>query len=220
MHLPFPSKGLYAITPDRLRGDALLAAVELALLGGAAVLQYRPKSGSAKDHLAEGSRLLGVCRAAGVPLIINDSPRLVAEIGADGVHLGRDDGGVAAARSLIGAQAIVGVSCYDSLDRALRAEAEGAAYVAFGAFFPSATKPGAPRARLETLREAKIRLSVPIVAIGGLDAANASQVVDAGADLVAVVEAVFGASDVARAASELRGLVHSPPSRRPLLDGG
>ncbi|QXP85497.1 thiamine phosphate synthase [Methylococcus sp. Mc7] len=220
MHLPFPSKGLYAITPDRLRGDALLAAVELAVLGGVAVLQYRPKSGSAKDHLAEGGRLLNACRAAGIPLIINDSPRLAAEIGADGVHLGKDDGGVAAARSVIGTRAIVGVSCYDSLDRALRAEADGADYVAFGAFFPSSTKPGAPRARLETLREARTRLSVPVVAIGGIDAAKAGQVIGAGADLVAVVEAVFGASDVARAASELRSLFHSPPKRRPLRDGG
>jgi thiamine-phosphate pyrophosphorylase len=219
MRLPFPSKGLYAITPDRLRGDALLASVEPAILGGVAVLQYRPKSGSPTDHLAEGRRLLNACHGAGIPLIINDSPWLAAEIGADGVHLGRDDGGVAAARSVIGARAIVGVSCYDSLDRALRAEADGADYVAFGAFFPSTTKPGAPRARLEILREARSRLNVPVVAIGGIDAAKAGQVIGAGADLVAVVDAVFGASDVARAASELRSLFHSP-TKRPLPGKG
>ncbi|MEW6037374.1 MAG: thiamine phosphate synthase [Pseudomonadota bacterium] len=221
MSMPFPSKGLYAITPDRLRGDALLAAVERAVLGGAALLQYRPKSGSVKDHLAEGGRLLGACRAAKVPLVINDSPRLAADIGADGVHLGKDDGEVAAARSVIGHRSIVGVSCYDSLERALRAEAEGADYVAFGAFFSSATKPGAPPARLETLREARSRLGIPIVAIGGIDLTNASQAIEAGADLIAVVEAVFGASDVARAALELSSLFHHPPpGRRPLPDGG
>ncbi|QJD28708.1 thiamine phosphate synthase [Methylococcus geothermalis] len=213
MPIPFPPKGLYVITPDRLRGEALLAAVESAVFGGAAVVQYRPKSGSAKDHLAEGERLRKSCRAAGVPLIINDSARLAANIGADGVHLGKDDGAVATARSVLGHRAIVGVSCYDSLERALRAEAEGADYVAFGAFFPSATKPGAPRARLETLREARTRLNIPIVAIGGIDATNATQAIDAGADLVAVIEAVFGASDVARAALALRSLFPSPPKR-------
>ncbi|MDF9392999.1 MULTISPECIES: thiamine phosphate synthase [Methylococcus] len=215
MHTPFPSKGLYAITPARLQGDALLAAAESAIFGGAAVLQYRPKSGSAKDHLADGGRLLSACRAAGIPLIINDSPWLAAEIGADGVHLGRDDGAVTAARRVLGERAIVGVSCYDSLERALRAEAEGASYVAFGTFFQSATKPSAPRARLDTLREGESRLHIPIVAIGGIDAANASQVIRAGADLVAVIEAVFGAADIARAAAELRGLFHAPAKRRP-----
>lgn len=200
----FPVKGLYVITPDRLSGDALRHAVEQAVFGGAAVVQYRPKSGSQKAHLADGRHLLDLCRAAGRPLIVNDNPRLAADIGADGVHLGRDDGAVASARSVLGSGAIIGVSCYDSLERALRAEAEGADYVAFGAIFPSASKPAAPPAQLQTLREAKARLTVPVVAIGGIDASNASEVVGAGADIVAVIEAVFGAADVAQAALALR----------------
>ncbi|QXP86602.1 thiamine phosphate synthase [Methylococcus capsulatus] len=218
MYLPFPSKGLYAITPDRLQGDALLAAAESAILGGAAVVQYRPKSGPASDRLSDGIRLQELCRTAGIPLIVNDSPRLAAEIGADGVHLGKNDGSVAAARHVLGDRAIVGISCYDSLERALRAEAEGANYVAFGALFPSATKPCASRARLETLREAGTRLQIPIVAIGGIDTTNGGQVIGAGADLVAAVEAVFGAADVARAARELCSLFHAPRKRRPHCD--
>jgi thiamine-phosphate pyrophosphorylase len=197
--LPFPTRGLYAITREGYPDAAALAeAVAAAIRGGAAVAQYRAKS--AADPLAEAERLLAVCRAGGVPLIINDDVELAGRIGADGVHLGKDDPNLEKARRILGPDAIIGVSCYDSVERAVQAEAAGAGYVAFGRFFPSRTKPGAPCARLETLAGAKRRLSVPIVAIGGITPENGGPLLEAGAGLLAVIDGVFGAGDPERAA--------------------
>jgi thiamine-phosphate pyrophosphorylase len=197
--LPFPTRGLYAITREGYPDAAALAeAVAAAIRGGAAVAQYRAKS--AADPLAEAERLLAVCRAGGVPLIINDDVELAGRIGADGVHLGKDDPDLEKARRILGPDAIIGVSCYDSVERAVQAEAAGAGYVAFGRFFPSRTKPGAPCARLETLAGAKRRLSVPIVAIGGITPENGGPLLEAGAGLLAVIDGVFGAGDPERAA--------------------
>lgn len=163
----FPDTGLYAITREGYHDvEALAEAVAAAVRGGAVAVQYRAKA--AADPLAEAERLLAICRAAAVPLIVNDDVALAHRIGADGVHLGRDDMSPAEARRRLGPDAIVGVSCYDSVECAVRAEEAGAAYVAFGRFFPSATKPGAPCARLETLARAKQRVRVPVVAIGGI----------------------------------------------------
>lgn len=191
--LPFPSSGLYAITRDdaRSRTDDLAAGVRGAIRGGVAVVQYRAK-GSNRDTVADASALLSTCHAAGVPLIVNDDIELALAVGADGVHLGRDDMSLAEARQRLGAAAIIGVSCYDDADRAAAAEAGGADYVAFGRFFPSASKPLAPCARLETLREARRRLGLPIVAIGGITPENGRVLLQAGADLLAVIEGVFG----------------------------
>lgn len=207
--LAFPPQGLYAITregypdPERL-GEAVAAAIR----GGAVAVQYRAKA--AADPLREAERLLAVCRAAGVPLIVNDSVDLAARIEADGVHLGRDDVALAEARQRLGPGAIIGVSCYDSLERAIQAAAGGADYVAFGRFFPSRTKPTAPCARLETLHEARRRLAVPIVAIGGITPGNGDSLVRAGAGLLAVIEAVFGEDDPERAARRFRPVFGSP----------
>lgn len=206
----FPRQGVYAITPDWLQGDALLAAVARAVAGGVAAVQYRAKSGSGRDRVAEAKGIREICRAAGIPFIVNDDPQLARIVAADGVHLGREDGAVAEARVLLGEEAIIGVSCYDSLERARRAQAEGADYVAFGSFFASRTKPGAPRARLGTLIEAKSRVSLPLVAIGGIDIDNASLLIGAGADLIAVIEAVFGAADIASACHLLKALFPVP----------
>lgn len=190
----FPGRGLYAITGGGYSSSKVLAeAVTAAVRGGAAVVQYRGKS--AKDRQTEAEAVLEVCRANRVPLIVNDDVALACRIGADGVHLGRDDPGLEEARAILKPSVIIGVSCYDSVERAVRAEAAGADYVAFGRFFPSATKPGAARARLETLTEAKRRLKVPIVAIGGITPENGGALLEAGADLLAVVEAVFGGAD-------------------------
>jgi thiamine-phosphate pyrophosphorylase len=193
-----PRRGLYAVTrADAAGAEALAAAVAAAALGGAALVQYRAKAAAAE---AEALAVLAACRAVGVPLIINDDVELALRIGADGVHLGRDDAGPAEARRRLGPGAILGVSCYDSVDLALRAEDAGADYVAFGRFFPSKTKPGAPLARLETLRLARQRTQLPLVAIGGITPDNGHVLLAAGADFLAVVEGVFGEGDPEAAA--------------------
>lgn len=193
-----PARGLYLITPDSLETQALLAAVE-PVLAHATWLQYRSKHGDRAHRRTQAQALLAPCRRHGVPLIINDDWRLALEIGADGAHLGEDDGDLAAARAALGPSAILGASCYDALALAERAVAAGASYVAFGAFHPTSTKATTRRATPQLLRESA-RLGVPRVAIGGLTPDNAPALVAAGADLLAVVSGVFGAPDPAAAA--------------------
>lgn len=192
-----PSAGLYAITSDALCRDEprLLAAVDAALRAGLALLQYRDKSSSPADRARLAGLLLQRCRAAGVPLIINDSIDLAASVGADGVHLGQGDGSPEQARARLGSQAIVGVTCSGLLPLALAAESAGASYVAFGAFFPSTTKPEAKPVTIDLLRQARLALRLPICAIGGITPERAPLLLDAGADYLAVVEGVFGAAD-------------------------
>jgi len=187
------SRGLYLITPDDADTDRLLARVAR-VLAHASCLQYRNKVADAGLRERQSIALLALCRASNVPLLVNDDPALAARIGADGVHLGMDDGDIAAARVLLGAGAHVGASCYDDPSRAREAVDAGADHVAFGAFHPSATKPGARRATLEVLRQAAA-LGVPRVAIGGITPDNARPLIAAGADLVAVISGVFDAPD-------------------------
>ena len=198
-----PASGLYAIT-DGPRPD-LRAAVERALEGGAAIVQYRDKSGDGERRRAESADLLALCRRFGAPLIVNDDVELAATIGADGVHLGQDDGGIDAARTRLGPSAIIGVSCYDSLDRARQLAAAGADYLAFGAFFPSPTKPLARSAHTGLLRDAKA-LCLPLVAIGGITPDNAQPLIDAGADFVAAISGVFASADPCAAARRYANL--------------
>jgi len=186
--------GLYAITPDDA-GPDLTRRVELAIAGGARVIQYRDKSRDLVRRRTQAQALSNLCRATGTRLIINDDPALAAAVGADGVHLGRDDGDPAQARRLIGPRAIIGVSCYDRLELALAAQAAGADYVAFGSFFPSATKPDAVHAEPDLLRRAHAALRLPLVAIGGITPQNGAALIAAGADLLAVVSGIFSASD-------------------------
>ena len=191
-------RGIYAITPDEADSARLLARVEAVLRAGAAWLQYRNKraDGGLREHQARA--LQPLCRQYGVPLIINDDWRLAAAIGADGAHLGHEDGALVTARAALGAGAIIGASCYDSLDVARAACAAGASYVAFGAFFPSPTKPEARRAATALLVQSAT-LGVPRVAIGGITPDNAPTLVAAGADLLAVISGVFDAPDPAAA---------------------
>jgi len=196
-------RGLYAIT-DGPRDD-LLDAVEQALAGGARLLQYRDKTSDAARRLAEARALQQLCRTRDAVFIVNDDVALAKAVQADGVHLGKDDGDLAEARAALGGEAIIGVSCYDSLDRAKRAAGAGADYVAFGAFFPSPTKPHAPRASIELLRQSAA-LGVPRVAIGGITPDNAPSLVEAGADALAVISAVFGAADIRAAAQRFARL--------------
>lgn len=191
---PPPRRGVYAITPDEVSTSRLLARVEPVLAAGIACLQYRNKAAPASLRREQASALLPLCRASGVPLVINDDLHLALDLGADGVHLGGDDGDIAAARALLGDAAIVGASCYDSLQRAHDAAEAGASYVAFGAFHPSPTKPGARRAAPSLLGDSA-GLGLPRVAIGGITPSNARALVAAGADLLAVISGVFDAPD-------------------------
>lgn len=195
----WPCRGLYAVTPDSADTAALCAMANAALRGGAVLLQYRNKSADATLRREQARALLPICRRHGVALLVNDEPALAAEVGADGVHLGRNDGSPAEARDLLGPDAIIGVSCYDDLGLAERAARDGASYVAFGAFFPSPTKPGAVRADIGLLA-ATARIGLPRVAIGGIRADNALALIDAGADLLAVITGVFDAPDIEAAA--------------------
>jgi thiamine-phosphate pyrophosphorylase len=204
--------GLYAVTPDEPDAEALVRKVRQALAGGASLVQYRDKSADEVSRRARAARLLALCRARGVPLIINDDLELALEIGADGVHLGRDDAGLAAARARLGQERLLGASCYDRIELALSARKSGADYVAFGSAFASATKPAAVSAPLALYREAKARLDVPVVAIGGITPENAGEVIDAGADAVAVIGALFDAPDVEAAARRFAGLFRQTKS--------
>ena len=187
-------RGLYLITPDETDTARLMARTAPLLAAGVTWLQYRNKTaGDALRH-EQASALQSLCATAGVPLIVNDDVRLAKSIGAAGVHLGEDDGDIAAARALLGAQAIIGASCYDELPLAQRAVAAGASYVAFGAFFPTRSKTGTRQASVELLAQSA-SLGVPRVAIGGITPDNARSLVEAGADLVAVISGVYDAAD-------------------------
>jgi thiamine-phosphate pyrophosphorylase len=188
--------GLYAVTRETDDTAQLLREVAAALKGGASVVQYRDKSGDVARQHEQASELLALCQQYRVPFIVNDSLRLADLIGADGVHLGRDDGALREARIILGAQRIIGVSCYQNLELALAAQVAGADYVAFGSFYPSTTKPDAPRAELALLQQASREIQLPIVAIGGIMPANAEALIDAGADAIAVINALFDAPDI------------------------
>ncbi|HET7306833.1 MAG TPA: thiamine phosphate synthase [Gammaproteobacteria bacterium] len=197
--MKLPAGGLYAITDSKMQGDALACAVAAAIAGGATLIQYREKTTDRHRRWRDGERLQNICRDAGIGLIINDDVELAAALKTGGVHLGIGDMSLAEARAQLGDDAIIGVSCYDSLACAEQAAESGADYVAFGSFYPSSTKPGAVRAPIDLLRAAG-GLRVPVVAIGGITPANGPALIDAGADFLAVVTGVFAAADIELAA--------------------
>jgi thiamine-phosphate pyrophosphorylase len=198
--------GLYAVTPDGLDEERLLHRSEQALMGGARILQYRDKSdGQATRGRAAGA-LAGLCRRYRALFIVNDDLDLARLVGADGVHLGRDDASLAHARTVLGPRAVIGASCYDDLERAQEAVRAGADYLAFGSFYPSTVKPCAVRASPDLLRQARRRFGVPLVAIGGITPRNAPALIEAGADALAVVTALFDAADTRSAAQSFARL--------------
>ena len=203
--LEFPG-GVYAITPETADTESLLTRVEAALVGGVAAVQYRDKSADVARRHEQASELVALCRRYKVPLIVNDDLRLADLTDADGVHLGRDDGSLREVRIILGKGKFIGASCYQSLDLAHAAQAAGADYVAFGSFFASPTKPAAGRADTALLRAATQAIHIPIVAIGGITLANAPLLLDAGADCLAVLSALFDAPDVGAAAHALNQL--------------
>ncbi|MFY9329980.1 MAG: thiamine phosphate synthase [Georgfuchsia sp.] len=198
-------RGLYAITPDDFLLPRLSAVVAAALQGGVRLVQYRNKTAPPPLRRAQAAELLRICRAAGAKLIVNDDLSLALEVGADGVHLGRDDGDLGAARVALGPKRILGVSCYNEIARAEAAVTAGADYLAFGAVFASRTRPEAANAPLSLLREAK-RFGVPIAAIGGITLDTAGSVIEAGADMLAVITDLFDTMYIAGRAAEYQEL--------------
>ncbi|MBF8691528.1 thiamine phosphate synthase [Pseudomonas fulva] len=185
-------RGLYAITDSQLLAGRFLSHVEAALEGGVCLLQYRDKSDDAARRLREAQALQQLCERYGTQLLINDDAQLARHLGV-GVHLGQTDGPLTPARALLGSAAIIGSTCHASLDLAAQAAREGASYVAFGRFFTSSTKPGAPAADVRLLAQARAQVNLPIAAIGGVTLDNAAALVHHGADLLAVIHGLFGA---------------------------
>ena len=185
-------RGLYAITDSQLLAGRFLSHVEAALEGGVRLLQYRDKSDDAARRLREAEALMKLCERYGTQLLINDDAELAARLGV-GVHLGQTDGPLTPARALLGRHAIIGSTCHASLELAAQAASEGASYVAFGRFFNSVTKPGAPAANLELLQQARAKVKLPIAVIGCITLDNAAPLVAHGADLLAVIHGLFGA---------------------------
>ena len=197
-------RGLYAITDSKLLAEGrLLPYVEAALKGGARLLQYRDKSSDEARRLREADALQELCARHGAQLIINDDAELAARLGV-GLHLGQEDGSLAAARALLGRQAIIGATCHAQLPLAEQAAREGASYVAFGRFFNSVTKPGAPACNVQLLDDARGRIKLPIAVIGGITLDNAAPLVAHGADLLAVIHGLFGADSTAEVTRRAR----------------
>ena len=188
--------GLYAITDAGLIApEHFPAAIRAALCGGAKIIQYRDKSNDREQRFHQATIIQALCKQHGALLIINDDVELARDVDADGVHIGLDDRPIQDARTILGRERIIGVSCYNQLTLAEQAAHDGADYIAFGSFFNSPTKPRAVNADVSLLQAAR-RFDVPLCAIGGITLENASALIDAGADMVAVISAVFGSEDI------------------------
>ncbi|MBS1159459.1 MAG: thiamine-phosphate diphosphorylase [Proteobacteria bacterium] len=199
-------RGLYAITPEQPDGQRLLAEVEAALAGGCRLLQYRDKLRDMPERVRRAHALRDLTRRFGARLLINDDLALAALVDADGAHLGSDDGNLLAARAILGPDKILGASCYADFAAAERATQAGVDYLAFGAVYPSPTKPQAARADLELFRRARAELPIANCAIGGITLANAAPLITAGADLLAVITDLFSAPDIAARATAYQHL--------------
>ncbi|MFZ3208092.1 MAG: bifunctional hydroxymethylpyrimidine kinase/phosphomethylpyrimidine kinase [Geobacteraceae bacterium] len=197
--LPSGIRGVYLVTDH---GDRLPERVRDAISGGIALLQYRNKTLDAHRKLKLGLELKDICADEGIPFIVNDDLELARKLDADGLHLGQEDGSPVEARRILGPDKIIGVSTHN-LEEALRAEADGADYVGFGAMYPTGSKDISHLAGPEALADMKPRLNIPVVAIGGINRGNASKVIDSGADAMAVISAVLESDDPAVAAAEL-----------------
>jgi len=204
----FIIKGLYAITPDMADLNTLVHKTQLVIEGGAFMVQYRSKIQDRAVKIQQCAAILRLCREYDVPCIVNDDVEMCRILEADGVHLGENDDNIAEVRRILGEDAIIGSSCYDQLDRAKQAQKEGASYVAFGAMFPTPTKPNAPRATLELLREAKSEIEIPIVAIGGITVNNAHDVIEAGVDAIAVITSLYESNSIKETAETFLKMFH------------
>jgi len=200
-------RGLYAITDENLIPESVfVATIEQALSGGTAIIQYRDKSTNEAKRLEQASALRSLCNEFNASLIINDDITLAQAVDADGVHLGEEDTPVEQARLMLGDEAIIGISCYNQLQRALEAQAAGADYIAFGTVFTSPTKPNARSASCELIHDAKSQLDIPVCAIGGIDKSNVAQVINSGADMTALISGLFSEGDIRLAAEHISRL--------------
>lgn len=203
--------GLYSVTDEKLiAAEQFSAIIEQILRGGASIIQYRNKSHDENLRKNQCIELRQLCNQYKALLIINDDIELARRVKADGVHLGLNDSSISQARTVLGKKAIVGVSCYDRFDLAQQAQNEGADYVAFGTFFPSAIKPEACVADIKLLIQAKQQLSIPVCAIGGINIDNATQLVNSGADMIAVISGLLTQKDIASSAQKLSALFNDP----------
>lgn len=193
--------GLYVVTPDWDDTQKLVDTTELAIQGGASLVQYRHKTASDALRLTQAKALQAVCREHNVPFIVNDYVALAADIDADGVHVGGTDMAVTNARAVMGPDRIVGSSCYGDMERAIAAQKEGASYAAFGGFYPSRVKKYAVTTSPEIIAQAKKIITIPVVVIGGMTPDNVAPLIAQGADMVAAVSGVYMQEDVAEAAS-------------------
>ncbi len=208
MHDSFIIKGLYAITPDMADLNSLIQKTQSAIEGGAFMVQYRSKIHDRDVKMQQCAAILSICREYDIPCIVNDDVEMCRVLEADGVHLGENDDNIAEVRRILGEDSIIGSSCYDQLNRAKQAQKEGASYVAFGAVFPTPTKPNAPRATLELLREAKSEIQIPIVAIGGITMNNAHDVIETGIDAIAVITSLYESNSIKETAETFSQMFH------------
>lgn len=199
-------KGLYLVTPDCDDTQRLCTQVTLAIQGGAACVQYRHKTATEALRHEQASALLQICRQNKIPLLINDHVALAAALDADGVHVGQHDAAVTRARTVLGKEKIIGTSCYNQLTLAQQAQADGADYAAFGACYPSSTKPHAPRASADLFAQARQSLSIPLVGIGGITLENAAPLIAAGADALAVISDIFQMPDISQRCQQYQAL--------------
>ena len=204
----FIIKGLYVITPDMADLNTLIHKTKLAIEGGASMVQYRSKMLDRDVKMQQSAAILRLCRQYDVPCVINDDVEMCRILEADGVHLGEKDDNIEEVRRILGEDAIIGSSCYNQLERAKQAQKEGASYVAFGTMFPTPTKPGAPRATLALLKEAKREIHIPIVAIGGITMNNAHDVIETGIDAIAVITSLYEAKSIKETAEIFLKMFH------------
>ena len=204
----FIIKGLYAITPDSADLNTLIQKTQWAIEGGVFMVQYRSKILNRDVKMQQCAAILRLCREYEIPCIVNDDVDMCRILEADGVHLGEKDDNIAEVRHILGEDAIIGSSCYDQLNRAKSAQKEGASYVAFGAMFPTSTKPNAPRATLALLKEAKREIQIPIVAIGGITVNNAHDVIKTGIDAIAVITSLYEAKTIKETAETFAKMFH------------
>lgn len=202
--------GLYVITDPKLMGTELISKTQQAISAGINILQYRNKLASIKQQEQEALELATLCKKNNVLFIVNDNVELARKVNADGVHLGQKDTHIQQAREQLGENKIIGVTCNNQIELAQEAQAQGADYVAFGRFFNSETKPSAPQAELSLINEARKSITIPIVAIGGINLNSASLLLKEGADMLAVIHAVFGQSDISNATRQFNEIIDSP----------
>ena len=203
----FRSRGLYVITDcQRLDFPALYRITEDILVAGVPVLQYRDKTAEPEIRRERALSLLDLCNRHDTLFVVNDDVHLAQAIGAAGAHIGEDDMPFTRARQMLGEQSIIGISCYNRLEPARAAQSQGADYIAFGAFFSTLTKAGTVTAGLDLLREAKSALTLPVVAIGGITPENGAALIQAGADLLAVANSIYGSSDPGRTVEKFNSL--------------